>query len=295
MTSTSIRDIEIDVNSIDPDQAATLYKVHGCLVVRGLMRRYAEQIRQDIMASVGTAVELLKAEKGVRTNEGLTTPDGTLFIPAPKGFSRDWQVMVTSCRYTSSAAFLRSALDPDLLEIVGAILGPDVELFLNGQCLVKEPAGGHPKHLHQDAAYFEHRFQGPVAVLSYAVPTTINRGALHVVPGSHTLEVLDHVDTESHLGLDPATWTLDKAVPIEGEAGDAIFFHVKTIHGSPPNYSDEARPVFIHRYRQANDYVIVDATTATNREEAERRAAEARKENQHGFMVLGRRRFGDYK
>src|SRR3712207_7906849 len=51
-------------------------------------------------------------------------------------------------------------------DIVEAILVPNIELFLNGQCLYKEPVGGHPKHLHQDSAYFDHRYEGPVAVLS---------------------------------------------------------------------------------------------------------------------------------
>ena len=69
--------------------------------------------------------------------------------------------------------------------------------------LCKEPAGGHPKLLHQDASYFEHKYEGPVGVLCYTIPTTVERGALHVVPGSHRLEILEHVDTESHLGLDP--------------------------------------------------------------------------------------------
>src|SRR5947208_3435670 len=83
-----------------------------------------------------------------------------------------------------------------------------------------------------------------VGALSYAVDTTLKNGALHVVPGSHKWGVMKHVDTSSHLGLDPKEWTFDKAVRIDGAAGDAIFFHVKTIHGSPENHSDKPRPVF---------------------------------------------------
>ena len=52
-------------------------------------------------------------------------------------------------------------------------------------------------------------------------------------------------------------------MPIEGAAGDAIFFHVKMIHGSPPNYSTVPRPVFIHRYRRADDYAIKPISAAT--------------------------------
>ncbi|NQU39264.1 MAG: phytanoyl-CoA dioxygenase family protein [Lentisphaerae bacterium] len=280
----SIKDIELAAEGLDPQQAAAIYKEQGCLVIRGLMKAYAPDIRRDIMARMEEAIALL--DKAVKAEEGWYTPDGTLFLPAPKGFVRDKQVMVTSCRYNTSAALFQSAMDGALLDIAEAVLGPDVELFMSGQCLCKEPAGGHPKMLHQDAAYFEHRYEGPMAVLTYAVDTNIERGALHVVPGSHKLGVLNHVDTESHLGLDLKQWPWEAAVPIEGEAGDAIFFHVKTIHGSKPNYSDVARPVFIHRYRAADDYVVLSGTSASNRGEVE-----ARKENQMGFMVRGFRSY----
>ena len=69
--------------------------------------------------------------------------------------------MVLSVGYQTSAAFFQSAFDENTAKIVEAILGPNVEIFGNGQCLYKEPVGGHPKHLHQDSAYFEHRYQGP--------------------------------------------------------------------------------------------------------------------------------------
>ncbi len=117
--------------------------------------------------------------------------------------------------------------------------------------------------------------------------TDLVNGALHVVPGSHKMGVLKHVDTFSHLGLDADEWPWEAALPITGSAGDSIFFHVKTIHGSQENHSDKPRPAFIHRYRRADDYVVISATTTQNRAEAEKRAAEAKKENQRGLMVRG--------
>ncbi|HVF10033.1 MAG TPA: phytanoyl-CoA dioxygenase family protein, partial [Abditibacteriaceae bacterium] len=171
--------------------------------------------------------------------------------------------------------------------------GPNVEMFMDGQCLYKEPVGGHPKHLHQDSAYFDHRYDGPVGILNYAVDTDLVNGALHVVPGSHRFGTLRHVDTFSHLGLDEAEWPWEKALPICGSAGDAIFFHYKTIHGSKENHSDKPRPVFIHRYRRPDDYVVISATTAEKRADAEERAAEVKKDNQQGLMVRGFRAYSD--
>ena len=180
-----------------------------------------------------------------------------------------------------------------MLDVVEAILGPDIELYGSGQVLVKEPVGGHPKNLHQDSAYFEHKYEGPVAALTYAVKTDLTNGALHVVPGSHRLGQLQHVDTFSHLGLDDGQWPWESALPICGEPGDTILFHVKTIHGSRGNRSDKPRPVFIHRYRRIDDYVVVSATTVEKRAAAEKKAGEARKTGQENLVVRGYRAYGE--
>lgn len=287
--ATRIEDIEVFADRLDVPAAASIYREHGCLVVRGLMTPYIEAINRDIALAAEESLTLLDQAKQVP--EGWVTPNGTLFLPAPANFARDKQIMVLAVSYFTSAAFLQSALDTRAVDLVSEILGPNVELFLNGQCLYKEPVGGHPKNLHQDAAYFQHRFEGPVGILNYAVDTDLVNGALHVVPGSHRLGVLKHIDTFSHLGLSEQEWPWEKALPVTGKAGDAILFHVKTIHGSKQNHSKDPRPVFINRYRAADDYVVISGSSVRNREAAEKRAAEARKENQRGLMVRGFRTY----
>ena len=202
----TVEDIEMSVDALDVQKAADIFEEHGCLVVRGLMAPYIEALHQDIEAAAAESISLL--DKAERIVEGWRTPNGTLFLPAPEGYERDKQIMVLSVGYQTSAAFFQSAFDENTANIVEAILGPNVEIFGNGQCLYKEPVGGHPKHLHQDSAYFEHRYQGPVGILSYVVDTDLVNGALHVVPGSHRLGQLKHIDTFSHLGLAEDEWPL---------------------------------------------------------------------------------------
>ncbi len=285
----SVQDIEVFADTLDVARAAAIFKEQGCLVVRGLMKDYIPELSRDIEAAAAESLALL--DKAKKVPEGWVTPNGTLFLPAPPNYPRDKQIMVLSINYYTSAAFFRAAFDTKTVDIVEAILGPNLELFINGQCLYKEPVGGHPKHLHQDSAYFEHRYEGPVASLNYVVDTDLINGALYVVPGSHRWGTLKHVDTFSHLGLDADEWPWERALPIVGKAGDAIFFHVHTIHGSQENHSDKPRPVFINRYRRADDYVVISATTTENRAEAEKRLAEAKKENQRGLMVRGFRKY----
>lgn len=288
-SNVSIAELEVDAEQLDFAAAAARYREHGCLVVRGLMRDHVAGMLRDVTRAAEQALALL--DQARKTAEGWVTPDGALFLPAPAHYPRDKQIMIPAVNYKTSAACLHSALDARALDLIEAIVGPDVELFLDGQCLYKEPTGGHPKNLHQDAAYFEHRYEGPVAMLIYLVDTTLQNGALHVAPGSHRLGCLRHIDTFSHLGLDPAEWPWSRTVPVEGRAGDAVLFHVRTVHGSQENHSAAPRPVFIHRYRRADDFVVIGATTAANRAEAEKREAEARKENQQGWLVRGFRRF----
>jgi ectoine hydroxylase-related dioxygenase (phytanoyl-CoA dioxygenase family) len=255
------------------------------------MKPYLANLERDIEATAAQSIALV--DRAERITEGWRTPDGTLFLPAPAGFVRDKQIMVLAVSYQTSAALFRSAFDEQAAQILEAILGPNVELFGAGQCLYKEPVGGHPKHLHQDSAYFEHRFDGPVGILSYVVDTDLINGALHVVPGSHRMGQLAHVDTFSHLGLDEQEWPWERALPIVGAAGDAIFFHYRTIHGSKENHSDKSRPVFIHRYRRPDDYVTVRGTTAENRARAAAQADQVKKDGQRGFMVRGFRPYED--
>ncbi len=279
-------EISVSIEDLNITEAAAIYLQHGCLVVRGLMKPHIAGMAADIAATVRQSIELL--DQAERKPEGWVSPNGSLFIPAPAGYRRDKQIMTVGINYLTSAAFLRAAVDPTALDILEAILGPNIELFGNGQSLVKEPVGGHPKHLHQDSAYFENRYEGPVGILSYVVDTDLVNGALHVVPGSHKQGQLRHVDTFSHLGLDEDEWPWEAALPIVGQAGDSIFFHVKTIHGSKQNHSHTPRPVFINRYRRPDDYAVIRATTTSNRAEAEKLAQDARRENEpQGLMVRG--------
>lgn len=277
----SVDELSFEAQNLDLAKVATVFHEQGALVVRGLLKEHIPAVTRDIMLGVEESIAAL--DQATRTEVGWTTPNGSLFIPAPAGYDRDQQIMVVGMSYFSSAAFLRSALDERLLDIVEAILGPNIETYNAGQVLVKEPVGGHPKHLHQDSAYFEHKYVGPVGVLTYCVDTNVERGALHVVPGSHKMGQLEHIDTFSHLGLDEHEWPWEAAMPIEGQAGDSIFFHVKTIHGSKPNFTDVARPAFIHRYRRPDDYVVASGTTVRNRSTVEHDASTQTR----GLMVRG--------
>ena len=167
-------------------------------------------------------------------------------------------------------------------------------MFGNGQLVYKEPRGGHVVNFHQDAAFFEFAGLGPVGTLNYCVDTnlTLNNGPLYVLPKSHS-HFIQHVDTSSHLGLEPSKYNVDTAgmVVIEGKAGDSLFFHQYTVHGSPPNHSNKPRPTFINRYTRPTDDVIMPlATSAVMRVQALEDAKTTPPKRKLGLMVRGERR-----
>lgn len=287
----SIEQIELFADNLDVKKAGEIYREYGCLVVRGMTRPYIDAIARDIDAIHQET--LAQQNEAQKVPEGWRTPNGGLLLPAPKGWARDKQIMLLPMSYRRSAAAFLSAIDSKVLDICETALGPNIELFMDGQCVFKEATGGHPKNLHQDSAYFEHKHQGPVACLNYVVETGLQNGALYVIPGSHRLGQLRHVDTFSHLGLPFDEWSWEHAVPVIGKPGDAIFFQVQTIHGSQPNHSDKPRPVMIHRYRAANDYTVIGATRVDNRKEAEAKATQASKATQQNYMVRGFRSWSD--
>ena len=283
------------------------------------------------MLEAGHAEPVVNEIDGARQHLGWATPNGTLFIPAPPGHVRDKQVMVLGLDYYTAASMLRAATDERALDVVGALLGTaDIELFGKGQCFYKEGIanatgsapgglrpdmysattlevgvaadtgagrpGGNPKYLHQDSAYFMFAKQGACATLNYSTATnrTLDNGPLYVVPGSHRWGHLPHVDTPSHLGVPAREWSFADGLCVEGEAGDAIFFHIHTLHGSTPNRSSAPRATFINRYITPDDYQAFFATDVLMRAKARReyeaavgRGALPHKER--NLLVRGRR------
>ena len=278
-------------DDLDLAAALDMYQRYGIVVIRGLMSAHVAPILQDIEQLRQQAVSLLPQaiRSDTHTNAWLT-PDGSLFNEDPR---QPGNRVINSLRVNAltSGSFTNALLDSQLLDIVEQMLGHNIELWKWGQCVYKQPHTGVPKSLHQDGYYFEHRHQSPIAVLTYAINVDQTNGPLFVVPGSHQLGLVEHADDRwaGFALTDPSWW--ERAVAIEGEAGDAILFHANTIHGSPENRSDRPRPVFIQRYRRADDFCMIDVGNVADRRAAERAPHTKKVDSDWGLMVRGIRRY----
>ena len=69
------------------------------------------------------------------------------------------------------------------------------------------------------------------------------RGCLQVIPRSHRQALRTHCPNipGRPLAIPDALLDLDRVTPLPTRSGDVILMHKHTIHGSPPNVSDQIR------------------------------------------------------
>ena len=137
-----------------------------------------------------------------------------------------------------SGLFRRAVRDSRLVDILEAIIGPNVE-FLSDKVVFKDTERHTASPWHQDWPYWEgtHKISVWVA-LDDATP---ENGCLKFMPGSHLGSVVhdgEHAATDRDLATGCVPETVDgrtTAVTVPIEAGGAVFFHDLTMHSSHPN------------------------------------------------------------
>ena len=84
--------------------------------------------------------------------------------------------------------------------------------------------------------------------------STLERGPLEVVPGSHVEGVLSGKDASNAFArneLDDTTYDTSRLVPVVVPAGSAVFFGARLVHRSAPNRSPADRRALLYSYQPA--------------------------------------------
>lgn len=151
-----------------------------------------------------------------------------------------------------SGLFRQAMRDDRLLDILEAIIGPNVE-FLSDKVVFKDTDRHVASPWHQDWPYWEgtHKISVWVA-LDDATP---ENGCLKLLPGSHLGAVIHDGDMSDGSGfghrIRPETVDESAAVTAPVEAGGAVFFHDLTMHASHPNTERRERWTWVPTYRDA--------------------------------------------
>jgi ectoine hydroxylase-related dioxygenase (phytanoyl-CoA dioxygenase family) len=176
--------------------------------------------------------------------------EGVLADPATpeEGIAKIFRVMRTE------DVFRDFATDPRLLDLLGDLLGPDVDCFLS-QFIFKHPGAlGQPWH--QDDYYFRMTPLPQVGVWLACTAATPDNGPLWVVPGSHREDIHDVVpDTREGAGLgyvEIIDAPVDDEMVVLMEPGDLLVFHSHLRHKSTDNQSADKRAAMVYHYAVAD-------------------------------------------
>jgi non-haem Fe2+, alpha-ketoglutarate-dependent halogenase len=142
---------------------------------------------------------------------------------------------------------------PRILDAIEDLYGPDL-LCWSSNFFIKERESPAYVSWHQDSTYWGLDKPDVVSAWVAFTPANTGNGAMRVLPGSHKLDQIAHRDTFAKHNLltrgQEVAVEVDErqTVPLELEPGEMSLHHVRLVHGSPPNLSDDRRIGFAIRY-----------------------------------------------
>lgn len=141
--------------------------------------------------------------------------------------------------------------NPAFVLAASQLLGNKAVRFWHDQLFYKPAKKGGVVAWHQDYSYWTRTT--PLAHLTCWCgldDSTVENGCLQYVPGSHKWGLLDKPELAGDLMgimdyLTPEQQAQFKPIPVETKAGEGIFHHGLTLHGSGENKSDRPRRAFV--------------------------------------------------
>ena len=132
------------------------------------------------------------------------------------------------------------AREPEILDRVESLLGPDIDVF-GTKFFPELPGGGKSTGWHQDNFYFWTDSNRIVSCGIYLEDADQENGCLRVVPRSHRMEkIVEHRRSPGVHG----SWTEvdeSEAVNLIVPGGTAVLFSANLLHGTYDNHSDRTR------------------------------------------------------
>jgi ectoine hydroxylase-related dioxygenase (phytanoyl-CoA dioxygenase family) len=163
-----------------------------------------------------------------------------------------------------SSAFVASRRVVDNVEF---LLDDEVYHF-HHKMMLKAPRVGVAWEWHQDYGYWyasNHCLYPDMLSCAIAVdPCTRENGCMQVLKGSQKCGRIEHMSVNNQTGADPERVELllerHDLVYATMDPGDALFFHVNTLHRSDPNLSEHSRWILIGCYNTKHNSPFVEGS-----------------------------------
>src|SRR5689334_7370792 len=165
--------------------------------------------------------------------------------PLPSKFRQKTHLL-----FTGLAELIR---EPAILDVVEGIVGSDI-LVWQTTLFIKEAHDESFVSWHQDSTYWG--LSEPEVVTAWVAlsPSTLESGCVRVVPGTHVLDQVPHIETRAAnniltRGQEIAVDVDERqAVAMPLQPGEMSLHHIRTFHSSEPNRSNDRRIGFAIRY-----------------------------------------------
>jgi len=170
--------------------------------------------------------------------------------------------------YGRDACFREVGCHQTVVATLRALMGTEaIRLSQNHHncVMTKHPGFSSVTSWHQDVRYWRFDRRELVSTWLALGPENRDNGGLLVIPGSHTLD-FDPGQFDASLflrtDLDENQALLAKAIPVELNAGDMLFFHSRTLHAAGQNESGIVKRSLVYTYRAEDNQPIPETRSA---------------------------------
>lgn len=161
-------------------------------------------------------------------------------------------------------AFLQIATQPDILDLVEQIVGPDIILW-GTTMFYKKPRQANATPWHRDGFAWPIEPLATTSIWIAAYDSTVANGCLRCIPGSHAARQVGTHDRSRRDdlffsgALDGGEFDESTARDIELQAGQMVVFDVYTIHGARPNSGASVRAGYSLRFMPGTSFFNHDS------------------------------------
>lgn len=223
------------------------YRDDGAIVVEGLLDDATRATMNRVLA------DLVERSRAVTTHDAVYDLEPGHSAAQP----RVRRIKVPHRQHPVFAEFMRS---PRLLAVLRDLLGDSVRLH-GSKLNLKSPQFGSPVEWHQDWAFYPHTNDDLLAVGVMLDDTSVENGAMYIVPGTHRGPTYDHHGPDGRfcgaMDFEACGVRFEQAVPCVGPAGSCSFHHVRLVHGSAQNRSDRSRGLLLYEVGAADAFPLL--------------------------------------
>ena len=223
------------------------YKHDGAVVVPGVLDALTCQRMKTVLA-------------GLVENSRSVSAHNEVYDLEPGHSRAEPRVRRIKKPHLVDPVFYDFARSKALTDCLRALIGASGRLY-GSKLNLKSPGYGSPVEWHQDWAFYPHTNDDVLAVGVMLDDTTVENGAMLVVPGTHEGPTFDHHGPDGNfcgaLDLDTSGVDFSRAVPCEGPAGSCSFHHVRLVHGSAQNTSTRPRGLLLYEVAAADAFPIM--------------------------------------